>query len=233
MTIAWRAYQEEAAVFFRSLGLTSTVDATVSGVRTSHDVDVLVRFNQLGVNVIWVVECKNWKTPISKLHVLALRAIVSDVGADRGILLSEVGFQSGAIEAAQLANIVLSSLAEMRDATKAEVLTVRLRELYDRVERSNDRYWAIPKHNRIAQGLRPEVGEIGYSGARIIDLCKDVLSRALRGSYPFRSEAIEAILQPQFPTEFESPAEVVSTLEPLISELEDKLNAYEATLNSA
>jgi hypothetical protein len=37
--------------------------------------------------------------------VLALRQIVTDVGADRGILLSEKGFQSGAVEAATLTNV--------------------------------------------------------------------------------------------------------------------------------
>src|SRR5215469_13423487 len=35
-----------------------------------------------------------------KLHVLALREIVTDFGTDRGILVSESGFQAGAVEAA-------------------------------------------------------------------------------------------------------------------------------------
>ena len=92
MTIAWKEYQEEAASFFRSLGLDASTDVTVEGVRTTHDIDVLVKSHHVGFEITWLVECKHWKTPVSKLHVLALREIVADVGADRGILLSEAGF---------------------------------------------------------------------------------------------------------------------------------------------
>ena len=93
------------------LGLNAVTDVTVKGVRTSHDLDVLVTSHYVGFDITWLVECKHWKTPVNKLHVLALREIVSDVGADRGILLSESGFQSGAIEAANLTNIQVTSLA--------------------------------------------------------------------------------------------------------------------------
>jgi len=65
---------------------------------------------------------------VTKLHVLALREIVADVGADRGILLSEAGFQSGAIEAAKLTNVHVTSLARLRDTATAEVMAMRLRE---------------------------------------------------------------------------------------------------------
>jgi len=82
----WRGYQEEAAELFRSLGLDASTNVSIAGVRTTHDVDVLVRSHHAGFDVLWLVECKLWKTPISKLHVLALREIVADTGADRGIL---------------------------------------------------------------------------------------------------------------------------------------------------
>jgi restriction system protein len=87
---------------------------TLQGVRTSHDVDVVVRSNLFGFELLWVIECKYWKEAVSKLHVLALREIVTDLGADRGILVSESGFQSGAIEAANLTNVQLANLAELR-----------------------------------------------------------------------------------------------------------------------
>lgn len=73
----WRDYQEEAAEFFRSLGLDASTNVSVDGVRTTHDVDVLVRSHHAGFDVLWLVECKLWKTPVSKLHVLALREIVA------------------------------------------------------------------------------------------------------------------------------------------------------------
>lgn len=89
----WQNYQEQAAAFFRSLGMDAKTDVTVQGIRTTHDVDVLVKSRHVGFDVTWIVECKCWQNPVNKLHVLALREIVADTGADRGILLSERGFQ--------------------------------------------------------------------------------------------------------------------------------------------
>jgi hypothetical protein len=74
------------------------------------------------------VECKHWKEPVSKLHVLALRAIVTDVGADKGILLSEAGFQSGAIEASNLTNVQVATLADLRRTASDRIGAVRLGE---------------------------------------------------------------------------------------------------------
>ncbi|SOC50969.1 Restriction endonuclease [Blastococcus aggregatus] len=111
---AWADYQEEAALFFRSLGLTASTNETIEGIRGRHAVDVAVRGQRAGQQLLWIVECKRWKTRVSKLHVAALISIVDDVGADRGILLSEAGFQSGAVALATRSNIRLTSLAELR-----------------------------------------------------------------------------------------------------------------------
>ena len=157
MTKAWEDYQEEVAVFFRSLGLNASTDVKVQGVRTTHDVDVLVKSHHVGFDINWLVECKCWKTKVSKLHVLALREIVADVGADRGILLSETGFQSGAIETANFTNVQVTSLANVRETASNNIYSMRLRELYDRVEDCKDRYWDIPKAQRIEFGLRPDL----------------------------------------------------------------------------
>lgn len=134
MADIWKEYQEEAATFFRVLGLDAETDVTIRGVRTTHDIDVLVKSHHAGFDVTWIVECKQWNSRVSKLHVLALREIVADLGADRGILLAESGFQSGAIEAAALTNVHITSLAEVRRTARAEVFSMRLRELYDRIE---------------------------------------------------------------------------------------------------
>ena len=227
MTIAWKNYQEEAASFMRSLGLDASTDVTVNGVRTTHDIDVLVRSHHVGFDITWLVECKHWKTPISKLHVLALREIVADVGADRGIILSESGFQSGAIEAANLTNIQVTSLAELSLSSKNDIFSMRLREQYVRIESCKERYWAIPKYERIDHGLRPDPGGRGYNGTFIIELCCDLLLRSFRGVFPVKAQSLHCKLNPRFPSHFNSPVEVFSTLEPVILELEMKLDEYD------
>jgi restriction system protein len=223
----WKKYQEEAASYFRSLGLDASTDVTVNGVRTNHGVDVLVRSHHVGFDITWIVECKRWKTAVSKLHVLALREIVADVGADRGILLSEAGFQSGAVEAANLTNVQVTSIGKMRETASESINAMRLRELFDRVGICRDRYWEIPKEERIRAGLRPDVGEYNYSGDRIISLCTDLLTRAFRGTYPFRSETLEAFALFGRDKYFESPREVIDIVEEKITELEAKLHGYD------
>jgi hypothetical protein len=226
MSVAWKEYQEQAASFFRSLGVHASTDVTVQGVRTSHDVDVLVQSNHVGFEITWIIECKHWKTPVSKLHVLALREIVADVGADRGIILSESGFQSGAIEAANLTNVQVTSLATLNVNAKADIYSMRLRELYNRIENCDDLYWEIPKDIRIQYGLRADVAEWGYSGARVIELCKELLSRAFRGLYPILTDTVALLVDPGLPKEFASPEQIFVAVEPMILELEMKLSRY-------
>lgn len=221
---SWKNYQEEAADFFRSLGLSASTDVTLSGVRTKHDVDVLVKLEFAGFEATWIIECKYWKTAVTKLHVLALREIVSDLGADRGIILCEAGFQLGAVEAANLTNVQVTSLAVLTVSSKDAIYAARLRDVYDRTESCRARYWDIPKDVRIERGLRPEVGgEFGYSGARVIEAASELLARAFRGLYPIETDSMHRFTVPGLPERFHSDKDVVAALEPLLSDLETKL----------
>jgi restriction system protein len=223
MATDWRDYQEEAAALFRSMGLVAATNVTVKGVRTAHDVDVVVKSHHAGFDVTWLVECKHWKSPVSKLHVLALREIVADTGADRGILLCEVGFQSGAIEAANLTNVRVTSLENVRSTAGGDISAMRLRELFDRIESCRVRYWDIPKGKRIAEGLRPDVFDSGYSGIQVVEICSELMTRAFRGVYPFSPDSLLALIRLGKDRKFESPEEVISTISPIVEELEAKL----------
>ncbi|WP_454734190.1 restriction endonuclease [Cupriavidus pauculus] len=121
MTVPWRAYQEDVAALFRALGFSVNVEQEVEGGRGLHIVDVLARKVVGGVTVTWLVECKLWNSAIPKEKVAALYHIVSDVGADRGFLVSESGFQAGAIRSSQHSNITLASLDELREIAKEEL----------------------------------------------------------------------------------------------------------------
>lgn len=88
----WREYQEKAAAFFRKQGCNAEVDAQIEGVRAKHKIDVYVSFFRYGIRCNWVVECKLWNSHVTKEKVLTLKSIVEDVGADRGLIISEEGF---------------------------------------------------------------------------------------------------------------------------------------------
>ncbi len=111
----WKEYQIEVAEFFRSLGLSAVVEKEIEGVRGKHKIDVWVTFSQYGINIKWVVECKLWDSPIPKEKVLTLQQIAQDVGADRSFLLSESGFQAGAIRAVGTSNTTLTNLKDLRE----------------------------------------------------------------------------------------------------------------------
>lgn len=118
----WKEYQEATASFFRKQGCSVKEEAKITGARGKHAIDVYVSFSNHGIETNWVIECKLWRNRVPKEKVLALKAIVEDVGADRGIIISEKGFQRGAYDAARKSNITLvTSLKEFERTAKPNV----------------------------------------------------------------------------------------------------------------
>lgn len=131
---AWQKYQHETADLLREMGFVVVVDDTLKEPNgTEHAVDVSARRTVGGVELLWVVECKKWKKRVTKEKVAALKAIVDWVGADRGLAMSESGFQSGAIRMAEQKNITLSSLEDLRARAGEELMAARITEVERRV----------------------------------------------------------------------------------------------------
>lgn len=108
----WRDYQDAVAAAFRNLGCSAEVDATLPSARGPQKIDVYVTFWKFGHKCRWLIECKLWSAPVPKDFVHTLYGKVQNVGADRGLLFSESGFQSGARVAAQNTNILLQDSLE-------------------------------------------------------------------------------------------------------------------------
>jgi hypothetical protein len=187
--------------------------------------------HHVGFDVTWAIECKHWKSKVSKLHVVGLRTIVQEIGADRGILLCEVGFQRGAIEAAQLTNVVVTSLANVMKSAQNDIYNLRIRELLERIEAAKERYWNLPKRIRIEHGLRQELGEVGYSAFSVLNTANEIMGKAIRDVYPI----IE--VTPFEPTKIlpvlSDPQDLLVYLEPIIADLEYRLAGCENAHNNA
>lgn len=125
----WQLYQARAAAVFERLGCSVAVDAAVEGARSTHKVDVAVRFSGWGLPQLWIVECKYLKRRVTKASVETLKSIVDDVGANKGFILSEVGFQPGAISAANITSISLLSIADLQEAVAPDVQRLLLAQL--------------------------------------------------------------------------------------------------------
>lgn len=124
--LAWKQYQEDVANLLVNLGFSVEVEDRITSARgVTHEVDVSARRTIASVEVLWVVECKLWQSRVKKEKVATLVAICEDIGADRGLLMSQNGFQSGAIQMANGRNITLSSLEDLRVNTLEEMQLAR------------------------------------------------------------------------------------------------------------
>lgn len=74
--------------------------------------DVTVRFKNGDYDYLTVVECKNYSTPVKAEKVEALVTKARDAHADKAVMFSAKGFQSGAIDVARNHGIRLYSLQE-------------------------------------------------------------------------------------------------------------------------
>ena len=174
----WREYQEQAANFFRKLGFTAYVEHEIEGVRGLHSVDVYVEGYIHGIPFKWIIECKAWKSNIPKEKVMALSSIVQDIGADRGFLLSETGFQSGAIRAAYKMNVTLSSLDDLADITEEYCLDSVIGRLNWRLQKARNRLREIKREKYKDEYYPPMLKELGE-----LSVLESVLEDAAKNEY--------------------------------------------------
>ncbi|MBC7946696.1 MAG: restriction endonuclease [Chitinophagaceae bacterium] len=178
-TINWKEYQEQTAAFFRKVGLNAKVECDIEGVRGVHSVDVYVEGLFHGIAFKWVIECKAWNSAVPKEKVMALSAIVQDVGADRGFLLSEAGFQSGAVRAARKTNITLTSLEDLGAATEESFVDASIGNLMWRIHKARLRLRAIKKAKYDDEYYPPTMIPLGK-----IFILEAALEDAMKGDFP-------------------------------------------------
>lgn len=182
----WFEFQEQIKNHFLSLGAEARTNARIQGIRTSHDIDVYVQTRYLGENLVWLIEAKFWKAKVKKNQVLALRAIVEDIGADRGFIVSKAGFQKGAIEAANKTNIKLKTFAELVLDTREFAESEILRSYKERLNLLENRYWSHSKRIRIEYGLRHDIIDtiFTFTGQELLTTARSAILAAEDRAYP-------------------------------------------------
>jgi len=168
-SVDWRRYQNQTAALFRRLGCEVSVEAIVSGVRARHKIDVWVRFRKFGIETTWVVECKHWNTAVTKEKVLTLRSVVEDVGADRGILVSSAGFQSGAVRAASKTNVTLTGLEELKQTTQKDLVLSVLSRMETRVIELRHSLRGLYQSERMGPNMITSTPRPGVDGRAVIE----------------------------------------------------------------
>jgi predicted helicase len=65
-----------------------------------------------GADVLVLVECKNYKSKVPVDDVEEFHSKLDDIDAQKGILITTIGFQSGAVKAAKCSRIALALLSK-------------------------------------------------------------------------------------------------------------------------
>ena len=186
---SWYKFQEEIKEHFEALGAVAETNVSLSGVRGTHDIDVLVKPKFLGREILWIIEAKNWSSNIPKEKALALLSIVQDVGADRGFLISNGGFQSGAYDSSNNTNITLVNFDEFKESTKEFINVEVIRHYEERFKILKARYWSHPKEIRKDYDLRHDHGyESPFSGIKLLSVIENVFKGVKERNYPIDTD---------------------------------------------
>ncbi|MGO8675320.1 MAG: restriction endonuclease [Limisphaerales bacterium] len=111
----WEDLQDKVAQLFDELGCEVQTPFVVElAGRGRKAVDVFARDRRTSMERITLVECKWWNTEVPQDTVHAFHTIMQRSGANEGFVVSKVGFQAGAYEAAQHTNINLLTFGDLQ-----------------------------------------------------------------------------------------------------------------------
>jgi len=74
----------------------------------THEIDLAFTGDIAGADVLFLIECKCYKRKVSTDDVLTFAKRIEDISANKGILITTVGFTKGAIELARAHRIALA-----------------------------------------------------------------------------------------------------------------------------
>ncbi len=110
----WQSFQQRVAQILYESKFVVKVEPRLRGSRGAVEVDVYARDETSTPPMTYIVECKWWKKRVSQSVVHSFRAVVDDLGANIGIIVSQRGFNKGCYEAANNTNILLLTWEEFQ-----------------------------------------------------------------------------------------------------------------------
>lgn len=157
----WRDLQAQLARILEECGLAVEIEKTIETVRGTVSIDVHAEDTTRKPTTLYLCECKHWSSAVPKTVVHAFRTVVSDYGANWGLIISSRGFQEGAPKAASHSNVKLLDWAEFQDLFVDRWIE---RHMIPRIYEEGDALmeYAEPVNSRIfrkAAALEPELNE--------------------------------------------------------------------------
>ncbi len=84
----------------------------IDGIDGKRQVDVLIKAEVVGINIITVIECKDYNTKISVGKIDEFHSKLMDIKANKGIFISKKGFSSTSTKKAKRLGITLCTAHE-------------------------------------------------------------------------------------------------------------------------
>lgn len=101
----WKDLQAGVCRIFNEIGLQAEQDKELKTPRGKVSLDVFAIDPRSVDGIQYVVECKNWKSSVPQSVVHSFTTVMHEVGANIGYIVSQQGFQKGAIEYLRNTNI--------------------------------------------------------------------------------------------------------------------------------
>lgn len=110
----WRDLQTGVCRLFREVGLTAAIEVPLKTPRGTVKVDVHAVDEGSVDNIQYIVECKNWASPIPQSVVHSFTTMMHETAANIGFIVSQHGLQSGAREYTEHTNILGLTYLELQ-----------------------------------------------------------------------------------------------------------------------
>jgi len=111
----WKELQKQVSQILNECGLETYIARTVETVRGTVEIDVYAEDKEQKPAVIYLCECKRWKSSVPQTIVHSFRTVVNDYGANFGLIISSHAFQRGAYRAAEKSNVRLLNWIEYQE----------------------------------------------------------------------------------------------------------------------
>lgn len=157
----WRGLEKAVFRILSESGLEAETPKPIKTVRGTVEIDVFATDKTQKLPIIYLCECKHWKTTVPQTVVHSLQTVVSNYGANFGLIISSNGFQSGAYEAAQHSNVLLLTWIEFQELFEErwflELATLIRESVYPLIEYTEE---VNSRVFRKADALTPEAQEM-------------------------------------------------------------------------
>lgn len=112
--VDWKDLQNKVCLLFNQIGLKAETEKVIETPRGEVEVDVFAIDPNSVDKISYIVECKNWTSPINQSVIHSFTTVMNETGCNIGYIISKNGFQSGAIKYTKNTNIRLFTFDEIQ-----------------------------------------------------------------------------------------------------------------------